>query len=184
MRFGVIGLNTLADADIIEGASLVWEALGLAHIGCSFRHTFLLLLPLLLESKILDIRCTLAGCGCSSYLRSSEAVRGGADEALAELHLVARERARLVGEDVVDLSELLIQVTGARHHWRIRLPVVHADITFHQDFLSELGELHRDVERDGHVVVAQDEVRHPHCSLIQRCLVGKVGHVPGALQRG
>lgn len=53
------------------------------------------------------------------------------DGALVELHDVAGERARLVAEDVLHHSELLVQVGGPRHRRRVRLFVVH--LTVHGD---------------------------------------------------
>lgn len=56
-------------------------------------------------------------------------VGDAADRALAELHLVARERARLVAEDVLDLAELLDERRGAAQRGRIGRGVVHVCAT-------------------------------------------------------
>lgn len=52
-------------------------------------------------------------------------VRDPADRALAVLHLVAGERARLVGEDVLDLAELFDETGSAAEGGSVGRSVVH-----------------------------------------------------------
>ena len=65
---------------------------------------------------------------------------------LAELHLVLREGAGLVGEDKVDLAELFVQVGGPRERGRVGGRVVHVQVVVDEDRLDELDELDRHVQ--------------------------------------
>ena len=83
-------------------------------------------------------------------------VRDASDRAAAELHLVAGERARLVAEDVFDLSEFFHETRCATQCGRVRAGVVHIEIRIDELRLLKLDDLHGDDERDGDQVVIQD----------------------------
>lgn len=85
-------------------------------------------------------------------------VSNAADGAEAELHLVTREGAGLVGEDVLNLAELLDKRRCTTECGRVRLGVVHVKVGVDQLGLLEFHDFHGDDERDGdQVIVEYDE---------------------------
>lgn len=69
-----------------------------------------------------------------------------ASRKLFELHDIASQRARFVGEDIFDLPQLLIEVTGLSSHLHALLGIEHAEVVAHEDSLEELDQLERDHE--------------------------------------
>lgn len=71
------------------------------------------------------------------------------DGAPAEHHLVLGESARLVGEDVLDLPQVLGDVQRLALDVRVRLLVVEVRIVGDEEDLADLHQLDGQVERDG-----------------------------------
>ncbi len=86
-------------------------------------------------------------------------VADATDGALIEGHDVLRQRSCFVGEDVLDLAELLVQRGGARLGRRLGLVVEHLLVPVDEEGLSQPDDLDADVERDGHNRVKHDGVR-------------------------
>ncbi len=86
------------------------------------------------------------------------AVEDIVDGALVEGHNVLGEGTGLVGEDVLDLTELLVQGGGACARRNVRLVVVHLDVPVDPEALHGADELDADVEGDGHHRVQNDQV--------------------------
>lgn len=80
------------------------------------------------------------------------------DGALVETHYVLSERARLVGEDVLDLAELFVERRGASLGGRLRLFVEHLLVPIDEEGLGKPDDLHAYVERDGHHRVEHDGI--------------------------
>mmetsp|Transcript_31016 Transcript_31016/g.101117 ORF Transcript_31016/g.101117 Transcript_31016/m.101117 type:complete len:346 (-) Transcript_31016:482-1519(-) len=103
--------------------------------------------PLALSEHALDVRHALA-------------VLHPRNRTLEKLHQVAREGARLVTQDGVDHSELLVEVRRAGEERRVRFLVVHLAVEVQKDHrLRNLHHLDRDVERDWDEVPQQNESR-------------------------
>ena len=75
-----------------------------------------------------------------------------------ELHDILRQGARLIAENVLDLSELLVQRRRSCHRWRILCRVVHLSIPIDEEGLPEANDLDGDVKRDGDQSVQDDYV--------------------------
>lgn len=71
------------------------------------------------------------------------------DGAPAEHHLVLGESAGLVGEDVLDLPQVLGDVERLALDVRVRLLVVEVRIVGDEEDLADLHQLDGQVERDG-----------------------------------
>ena len=80
-------------------------------------------------------------------------VASASDGALVEGHDVLRERARLVREDVLDLSELLVERGGARLGGRLGLLVKHLLVPVDEEGLGQSDDFHAVVQSDGHDIV-------------------------------
>jgi hypothetical protein len=65
-------------------------------------------------------------------------IREFACRELLELHDILGERASLVGEDVVDLAELLVEVTRLNFGWHVLVDVVDPPIPGNEEGLEEL----------------------------------------------
>lgn len=76
-------------------------------------------------------------------------VLGAHDGASAEHHLVLRQSAGLVREDVLDLAQVLRDVQGLALDAAVGLFVVQIDIVRDEEELADLHQLDGDVERDG-----------------------------------
>lgn len=87
------------------------------------------------------------------------AVTIAADRTLVEGHDVLRECARLVGKDVLDLAQLLVQGSGPGLGRRLGLLVEHLLVPVDQEGLGQPDDFDADVERDGHDRVQHDGVR-------------------------
>lgn len=72
------------------------------------------------------------------------------DGASAEHHLVLREGARLVGEDVVDLPEVLCDVQSSTLHAAVCLLVIQVSVINDKEDLTNLHQLNGQVEGDGY----------------------------------
>ena len=70
-----------------------------------------------------------------------DGVLGAGDGAPLELHDVPGKRAGLVGEDVLDLAQLLVEVGRPRVGVGLRLLVVHLLVPVDEVRLDELDEL-------------------------------------------
>ena len=92
------------------------------------------------------------------------------DAHLPKLHVVGRERARLVGEEVCDLAELVVEVHDAdakrvaprlaARALQLLLVDVHAlEVEVHEELLRRARQLHRHVERERHDVRNYEEKR-------------------------
>ncbi len=68
-------------------------------------------------------------------------------------HLVLRQRSRLIREDVLDLSEILVDIEGTALEGSIRGSIVHLPVPVDEVDLNELDDLHGYVEgdRDDHL---------------------------------
>lgn len=71
------------------------------------------------------------------------------DGAPAEHHLVLGESAGLVGEDVLDLPEVLGDVQRLALDASVRLLVVEVDVVGDEEDLTDLHQLDGQVKRDG-----------------------------------
>lgn len=85
--------------------------------------------------------------GCPGSPRTIFLVRilAAHDGAAPEHHPVLRQRARLVGEDVLDLAQVLRDVEGTTLDGRVGLFVVQVEVVVQEEDLPELHQL------DGHV---------------------------------
>eukprot|EP00966_Prymnesium_polylepis_P115082 2659871-Prymnesium_polylepis.1 len=95
---------------------------------------------------------------------AGDALRTLREIAPPELHEVGGERPRLVGEDVRDLAEL-VEERHLPHLARlVLLRVVEVQILQHEKLGRDVDDVHRDVERDGHELVFEQEEpkRHEH----------------------
>jgi len=80
------------------------------------------------------------------------AVRLWTSSKLFEFHDVAGERARLVGEDVLDLAELLVNVGALRAAEEVLLIVEHICVVLHEGALEKLDHLESHEQGDRHKV--------------------------------
>mmetsp|Transcript_6711 Transcript_6711/g.12334 ORF Transcript_6711/g.12334 Transcript_6711/m.12334 type:complete len:719 (-) Transcript_6711:441-2597(-) len=81
--------------------------------------------------------------------------------ALLEVHAVLRQRSRLVGENVMHLSQLLVQPRGLDRRERpvaLLVFVGHLGVPVHELGLAELHHFQRHVQRDREKVPADDKV--------------------------
>mmetsp|Transcript_1248 Transcript_1248/g.3760 ORF Transcript_1248/g.3760 Transcript_1248/m.3760 type:complete len:684 (-) Transcript_1248:1219-3270(-) len=85
-----------------------------------------------------------------------DGVGDAVDDEAAELHLVARERAGLVGEDVLDLAEVG-DGGGAGERGGVGVLVVHGEVPVDKEGEGLEAELEGDVEREGDEVDVEDE---------------------------
>lgn len=70
--------------------------------------------------------------------------------AAAKHHLVLRQRARLVGEDVLHLAEVLGDVESSALQVGVGLLVVQLDVLMDEVHLADLDDLNRHKEGDGY----------------------------------
>ena len=77
-----------------------------------------------------------------------EVERGRLVRELLELHDVARQRARLVREDVFDLSQLLIDVRCLSLHLEVLVTIVHQHVEAHEAPLPQFDHFKRDEQRN------------------------------------
>ena len=75
-----------------------------------------------------------------------------------ELHFVAGKRASFIGEDVLDLSEFLVDADGSAGHFAIGHRTVHFLVDGHEVTLEDLDELQRHDQTDGDEGRVEDEV--------------------------
>ena len=90
-------------------------------------------------------------------------VRAACDRTAAELHFIARERARLVRKDVFNLAEFLDEGRRPAKRWGVGFCIVHIEVVVDQLGLLELDDLHSDDERDWDKVVIEDDKRENIC---------------------
>ncbi|GIX64755.1 uncharacterized protein BcabD6B2_41900 [Babesia caballi] len=69
---------------------------------------------------------------------------------LAEDHFVARQRARLVREEVAHLAEVLVERGGARRGVHVDLVVVHVRVRVDEERLDDACDVHGHDRADGH----------------------------------
>ena len=81
------------------------------------------------------------------------------DRASLVLHDIPRERASLVGKDVADHAELLVQITRPRHCRGISVRVVHVDVHVDEGRLDETNDLQGHLQRYRDKIVEQDDKR-------------------------
>lgn len=87
------------------------------------------------------------------------AVARSADGAFVKAHNVLRQRARLVGKDVLDLAQLLVECRRPGFGARLRLVVEHLLVPVDKERLGEPDDFDADVQRDGHDRVKHNGVR-------------------------
>lgn len=71
------------------------------------------------------------------------------DAAAAEHHLVLCERAGLVGEDILDLAQILCDVQCPALDSGGQAPTVEVNVILDEVYLSQLDDLDGNVEGDG-----------------------------------
>ena len=109
------------------------------------------------------LRCDKACCAldqvdfevffnCLLVFVFNEVERASLAGELEELHDVAGESACFVGEDVLDLAQLLVDVRRLRVHLEPLLCVVHIDVPSHEGSLPELDEFEGDDDFDTFMV--------------------------------
>lgn len=76
-------------------------------------------------------------------------VLGAHDGASAKHHLVLSEGARLIWEDVLDLSQVLCDVQGLTLDAAVRLLIIQVNIVHDEKDLTNLHQLNGNVEGDG-----------------------------------
>ena len=75
--------------------------------------------------------------------------RGARDRGLPELHLVARQRARLVRKNVVNLAQILHEVRAPALRRRVVRLIVQVQVRVDQRRLLQLDHIHRHNQRNG-----------------------------------
>ncbi|KAG5458454.1 MAG: hypothetical protein BJ554DRAFT_1315, partial [Olpidium bornovanus] len=132
----LIGLGNHGVADSQEGQEFVYDVPGV--VG---PQVLAQLVEGVHASGELGAVCVVLG---PLALLDDLAVGYAGDDALPELHDVARQRAGLVRENVLDLPELLDEAGRPRKRRRVRLLVVHVQVRVYQGRLLVLYDLHRD----------------------------------------
>ena len=92
----------------------------------------------------------------AELLLISQTIANASDGTPLELHFIAGQGARLVAEHILDLSELLIQIGGARHRIEVALRVIHLLVPVDEVRLQELDKLERHLQADRYQVVVQN----------------------------
>jgi hypothetical protein len=87
------------------------------------------------------------------------AVGSASNAALVERHDVLRQRARFVGENVLDLSQLLVERRRASSRIRFALLVQHLFVPIDLERLDKANHLNGHVQRDRHDRVEDNRVR-------------------------
>lgn len=82
------------------------------------------------------------------------------DGAAPEHHLVLGQRPRLVGEDVLDLAQVLGDVQGSALNGQIGLLVVEVKVIVQEEYLPQLHQLNGHVQRDRDQHLGGDDA---HC---------------------
>ena len=77
---------------------------------------------------------------------------------LIKRHDILRERARLVREDILDLTEFLIERSSACLGRQILLVIVHIDVPIDPQTLYGPYELHAHVQRNRHDRIQNDQI--------------------------
>jgi hypothetical protein len=88
---------------------------------------------------------------------------GRARREFLKLHDVARQRTSLVGEDVLDLAKLLIDIGTLRSAAEVLLVVKHVHVHIHEAALEELYHLKCHEKRDWHEVAEDKNPTACHC---------------------
>lgn len=68
--------------------------------------------------------------------------------ALLEGHDILSERAGFIGEDVLDLTQLLVQGGGSGFGWRVLLSVIHLQIPVNELTLTQTDHLHAEGQEE------------------------------------
>ena len=86
-------------------------------------------------------RRSIGRVGACAQLAVDLLVLAAADRALAEVHDVLGERARLVGEEELDLAQLLVDVRRVRLGRLVDVGVVHLEVPLEEELAAELHQL-------------------------------------------
>lgn len=79
------------------------------------------------------------------------------DGATSEHHLVLCQGPRLIGEDVLDLAQVLRDIEGSTLNGQIGLFIIQVKVIVQEEHLPELHQLNGDVQRDGDQHLKRDE---------------------------
>ena len=115
------------------------------------------------------------------------AVRQAVDGALLELHDVLGQGAGLVGEDVLDLTEVVRDAPRLGRARVVDAVVVHVRVAVDEENLGQLDQLDGDVQRDGHQVLEEDDAGPEGDEAVQRRGAGdgsELEEVDGAVLLG
>ena len=79
---------------------------------------------------------------------------------LLELHHVSGQCACLVAKDVLDLTEVCVEVGRAGARRSVGLWVIHVEVDVHVESLKDIDDLNGHIERNGDEVVVEDGKAH------------------------
>lgn len=88
-------------------------------------------------------RRRLVAHGAAAKRRTVVAVGNASNGALAKHHVVLRQRARLVAENVFDLAQLLVEGRRAGQRRRVGLFMVHVEVVVDEDDGLKIPERRR-----------------------------------------
>mmetsp|Transcript_33883 Transcript_33883/g.77737 ORF Transcript_33883/g.77737 Transcript_33883/m.77737 type:complete len:209 (-) Transcript_33883:93-719(-) len=91
----------------------------------------------------------------SSHLRDPHAVAVPPDAALSEFHSVPGERPGLVGENILNLAQLLVEVRGP--HRRLGPAAAHVLVCPNEETLQQLDHAQRDDQGDGDKIAENNQ---------------------------
>lgn len=86
-----------------------------------------------------------SGCNINSagFMQTVElTIKLAVDGTLVESHDVLRQSSRLVAEDVLDLSELLVECGGPRLGRGVTLGVIHLPVPVYEEAVPQADDLH------------------------------------------
>ena len=133
------------------------------------------------------ITSNITSCHASSHVVGVKDLPS--DRAADELHHILGQGSRLVREDILDLSQLLVQTCGTGHEARVGLLVVHSPVHVQEVALDDLDELKGHIQGDGDELVQQnDEANGLHHNVDEGWVKGRplvlALHVPVSSELG
>lgn len=85
-------------------------------------------------------------------------VVNAADGTSPEVHFVFCQRARFVGEDVLNLSQVLGDVHGFHLHGPITLRIIQLDVASDEEYLTHLDQFNGHIQRQwNHCLVGEEK---------------------------
>lgn len=86
------------------------------------------------------------------------AVKIGANDYVSELHAIACQCASLISENVLDLSQLLINTHRMAFSFTIVNPTIHFLVSFHENSLEHLDKLQWNNQGNGYECVVKNVI--------------------------